>query len=96
MKLLGPTGISHPFHLHGFGFHVLAQGLLSKFNLTEDNVQQAIEFHSKVYGLSHNKPITKDTIAVPSAGYVIVRFIADNPGKSLSFIKECISSLSLI
>ncbi|XP_008553162.1 uncharacterized protein LOC103575234 [Microplitis demolitor] len=76
----GPTGISHPFHLHGFGFHVLAQGLLSKVNLTESNIKQGIELDRKEYLSSHNRPPTKDTLAVPSEGYTIARFIADNPG----------------
>ncbi|CAG5109018.1 Similar to LCC4: Laccase-4 (Trametes versicolor) [Cotesia congregata] len=95
----GPTGISHPFHLHGFGFHVLAQGLLSKVNLTEDNVEQAIELDGQVYGLSHSKPITKDTIAVPSEGYVIVRFVADNPGWWLfhcHFLPHLYNGMSLV
>ncbi|KAH0567139.1 hypothetical protein KQX54_006930 [Cotesia glomerata] len=95
----GPTGISHPFHLHGFGFHALAQGSLSKVNLTEDNVQQAIELDGQVYGLSHSKPITKDTIAVPSGGYVIVRFIADNLGWWLfhcHYLPHLLNGMSLV
>lgn len=27
-----------------------------------------------------NRPLIKDTIAVPTQGYAIVRFVADNPG----------------
>ena len=27
-------------------------------------------------------PVVKDTVIIPAGGYVIVRFLADNPGKS--------------
>lgn len=26
-------------------------------------------------------PLVKDTVLVPAAGFIVVRFIADNPGK---------------
>ncbi|KAG6670825.1 hypothetical protein I3843_Q034100 [Carya illinoinensis] len=59
---------NHPIHLHGFNFHVLAQGFgnydpvndLKKFNLFD--------------------PQIRNTIAVPTGGWAIIRFKANNPG----------------
>ena len=31
-------------------------------------------------------PIYKDTVAVPSNGFVVIRFVADNPGKPVIYI----------
>ncbi|XP_034935980.1 laccase-2-like [Chelonus insularis] len=75
-----PIGISHPFHLHGFGYHVMGQGLLSNVNLSEANKKIALELDRKAYPRTNNRPPTKDTLAIASGGYTIVRFIADNPG----------------
>ena len=30
--------------------------------------------------------VVKDTVAVPDGGYVIIRFVADNPGKLILLI----------
>ncbi|MBA0561936.1 hypothetical protein Golob_018727 [Gossypium lobatum] len=59
---------SHPLHLHGFNFFVLAQGIgnfdpkrdPAKFNLVD--------------------PAERNTVGVPSGGWVAIRFLADNPG----------------
>ncbi|KAK8632959.1 hypothetical protein V6N13_013815 [Hibiscus sabdariffa] len=59
---------SHPLHLHGFNFFVLAQGVgnfdpkkdTAKFNLVD--------------------PAERNTVGVPSGGWVAIRFLADNPG----------------
>ncbi|TVU51781.1 hypothetical protein EJB05_03225 [Eragrostis curvula] len=59
---------SHPMHLHGFNFFVLAQGFgnydaataVPKFNLVN--------------------PQERNTIAVPTGGWAVIRFVANNPG----------------
>ncbi|XP_047072944.1 laccase-25-like isoform X2 [Lolium rigidum] len=59
---------SHPMHLHGFNFFVLAQGFgnynetaaVSQFNLVN--------------------PQERNTVAVPTGGWAVIRFVADNPG----------------
>uniref|UniRef100_A0A0E0ML40 Laccase n=1 Tax=Oryza punctata TaxID=4537 RepID=A0A0E0ML40_ORYPU len=59
---------SHPMHLHGFNFFVLAQGFgnydettdTAKFNLVD--------------------PQERNTVAVPTGGWAVIRFVADNPG----------------
>ncbi|KAJ8899698.1 hypothetical protein K2173_019396 [Erythroxylum novogranatense] len=59
---------NHPIHIHGFNFHVLAQGFgnydsfndPSKFNLVN--------------------PQVRNTIGVPVGGWAVIRFVANNPG----------------
>ncbi|KAJ4431307.1 hypothetical protein ANN_19904 [Periplaneta americana] len=69
--------LNHPFHLHGSRFHVMSMGYLP------DNLMNAKDINEL---LKKNKlpmssaPTFKDTIAVPSGGYAVIRFIATNPG----------------
>jgi laccase len=59
---------SHPMHIHGLNFFVLAQGFgnydrataVMKFNLVN--------------------PQERNTIAVPTGGWAVIRFVANNPG----------------
>ncbi|XP_015116134.1 laccase [Diachasma alloeum] len=80
MADLGPNGLSHPFHIHGYGCHVMAQGLLRDVPLTEKNKFQALRLHQNYYKDFPTQPVVKDTLPTPSGGYSICRFIADNPG----------------
>ncbi|XP_049405802.1 laccase-7-like [Solanum stenotomum] len=59
---------NHPIHLHGFNFHVLAQGF-GNYNPTIDK---------KKFNLFN--PQERNTIAVPVGGWAVVRFRANNPG----------------
>jgi len=59
---------SHPIHIHGFSFHVLAQGF-GNFNSTTD---------SPKFNLVN--PQLRNTIAVPVGGWAVIRFQANNPG----------------
>lgn len=78
------VNLSHPFHLHGHGFHVMAQGSQNKVNLTLANKHKALQLDRQKYKLkAYSQPVLKDTLAVPSHGYAIVRFIANNPGEYL-------------
>ncbi|KAM5348392.1 hypothetical protein ACJ41O_008216 [Fusarium nematophilum] len=57
--------ISHPIHLHGFDFHILAQGsgpYGSNVTLKTDN------------------PPRRDTALLPAAGHLVLAFLTDNPG----------------
>lgn len=66
-----PVGLTHPFHMHGYDFYVVDQGtgkLPSHFHSTES------------ISISEFLPL-KDTVSVPSAGYAVVRILADNPGQ---------------
>ncbi|CAA7392689.1 unnamed protein product [Spirodela intermedia] len=59
---------SHPVHLHGFNFFVLAQGF-GNYDPAEAE---------KLFNLVH--PQVRNTIAVPVAGWAVIRFVANNPG----------------
>ena len=60
---------SHPMHLHGFNYHVLAQGF-GNYDPTRDRSK---------YNLVN--PQFRNTLAVPVGGWAVIRFRADNPGK---------------
>jgi laccase len=59
---------SHPLHLHGFNFFVVGQGF-GNFDSNKD---------PKKFNLVD--PVERNTIGVPSGGWVAIRFLADNPG----------------
>ncbi|XWS42818.1 hypothetical protein CRYUN_Cryun16bG0046800 [Craigia yunnanensis] len=59
---------SHPLHLHGFNFFVVGQGF-GNFDPNKDPAK---------YNLVD--PIERNTVGVPSGGWVAIRFLADNPG----------------
>ena len=60
---------SHPLHLHGFNFFVVGQGF-GNFDPNKDpaNFNLVVD------------PIERNTVGVPSGGWVAIRFLADNPG----------------
>uniref|UniRef100_A0A7C8ZPS3 Laccase n=1 Tax=Opuntia streptacantha TaxID=393608 RepID=A0A7C8ZPS3_OPUST len=59
---------NHPFHLHGFNFFVVGQGV-GNYNPQTD---------PKKFNLID--PVERNTVLVPSGGWVAIRFRADNPG----------------
>lgn len=59
---------SHPLHLHGFNFFVVGQGF-GNYDQNKD---------PKNFNLVD--PVERNTIGVPSGGWVAIRFLADNPG----------------
>ncbi|KAJ4826220.1 Laccase-17 [Turnera subulata] len=61
---------SHPLHLHGFDFFVLGQGFGNY-----DPYKDPCEFNLV-------DPVLRNTVGVPSGGWVAIRFLADNPGWS--------------
>ncbi|KAL6519457.1 Laccase-4 [Orobanche gracilis] len=78
--VLQDTGIiapeNHPVHLHGFNFFAVGRGI-GNFNPKTD---------PKNFNLVD--PVERNTIGVPSGGWVAIRFRADNPGSlvyALSF-----------
>ncbi len=78
MKTLDTEG-PHPFHLHGHVFQILARGQLLA---TSETFPLKYRFDYSVLPLleSVTNPVRRDTVTVPATGYVILRFIADNPG----------------
>lgn len=59
---------SHPLHLHGFNFYVVGQGF-GNFDPNKDPANYNVV-----------DPAERNTIGVPSGGWVAIRFLADNPG----------------
>nr|CAD7393961.1 unnamed protein product [Timema cristinae] len=89
-----PNGLTHPFHLHGYEFAVLAVGLFKRGQTPED-VQR--ELHSGELKREKDGPPTfKDTIAIPSTGFAVVRIKADNPGIIVSVVKQILGKPSVI
>nr|GEX37457.1 laccase-17-like [Tanacetum cinerariifolium] len=67
---------SHPLHLHGFNFFVVGQGF-GNYNPNKD---------PKNFNLID--PIKRNTIGVPSGGWVAIRFLTDNPGNGILMTVE--------
>jgi len=65
---------SHPMHLHGFNFFVLAQGF--------GNYDEA----AAAPGFNLVNPQERNTVAVPTGGWAVIRFVANNPGKELIYL----------
>ncbi|KAL4620932.1 hypothetical protein ACB092_06G192200 [Castanea dentata] len=59
---------NHPTHLHGFNFFVVGKGL-GNFDKNKD---------PQKFNLVD--PVERNTVAVPTGGWVAIRFKADNPG----------------
>ncbi|KAI8014159.1 Laccase-7 [Camellia lanceoleosa] len=59
---------NHPMHLHGLNFHVLAQGF-GNYDPIND---------PKKFNLVN--PQARNTIGVPTGGWAVLRFQANNPG----------------
>ena len=60
---------SHPLHLHGYNFYVVGQGF-GNFDANKDPAKFNLV-----------DPVERNTVGVPSGGWVAIRFRADNPGK---------------
>jgi len=69
------TTENHPIHIHGFNFHVLAQGF-GNYNATRDEPK-----------FNFRNPQIRNTISVPVGGWSVIRFQANNPGSLISSIK---------
>lgn len=65
---------NHPIHMHGFNFHVLAQGF-GNYDAVQDK---------KKFNLVN--PQERNTIAVPVGGWAVIRFRANNPGHILFYL----------
>ncbi|OMO97483.1 Multicopper oxidase, type 1 [Corchorus olitorius] len=70
--VLQDTGIispeNHPIHLHGFNFYAVGRGIGNYNPKTDPQNFNLVD------------PVERNTIGVPSGGWVAIRFRADNPG----------------
>ncbi|NP_001155158.1 venom laccase precursor [Nasonia vitripennis] len=73
----GSKIFNHPVHLHGYHFRVIA---MEKFNgtITLEKLKK-MDREGKIRRKLRGAPL-KDTVMVPSGGYTILRFHANNPG----------------
>nr|GLL26853.1 laccase-17-like [Ipomoea trifida] len=71
---------SHPLHLHGFNFFVVGQG----FGNYDPNKDPA-KFNLV-------DPVERNTVGVPSGGWVAIRFLADNPASDVYMITLVVPS----
>lgn len=60
---------SHPLHLHGFNFFIVGQGF-GNYDPQNDPAKFNLV-----------DPVERNTVGVPSGGWVAIRFRADNPGE---------------
>ncbi|KAF3000794.1 hypothetical protein E8E13_005831 [Curvularia kusanoi] len=63
---------NHPFHLHGYKFWVLRQG--TGYAPQPDSTPSLYE------GVDLANPLRRDTASIEAYGWMLIRFIADNPG----------------
>jgi FtsP/CotA-like multicopper oxidase with cupredoxin domain len=70
----------HPFHLHGYDFYILSRHAPSRVGSYE--LLNPFDTTKTPAGGPMNliNPPKKDTVYVPSMGYVVLRFHANNPG----------------
>ena len=85
-------GFAHPVHLHGHSFHVVKVGYGTRQRMKSPPLTEDLSCDmpcKRAPEWSNNEPpaititdktIRKDTIIVPAGGYVVIDFIADNPG----------------
>ncbi|PVD18894.1 hypothetical protein C0Q70_21452 [Pomacea canaliculata] len=70
-------GYTHPIHLHGFSFRVVAIDRLQQ--LMSPELFRQLDSKGLIARKLHLAPF-KDTVALPNGGFVVIRFVADNPG----------------
>ena len=82
----------HPIHLHAHGFAVMKMGYPSYDSETgrklgdnddlycEDKKCTSVKWSGRRPRLNKDSPPVKDTVTLPSGGYAVIRFRADNPG----------------
>ncbi|CAG0903076.1 unnamed protein product [Darwinula stevensoni] len=73
----GPCKANHPFHLHGNHFRVLGMGKVGG-NASREETEKLLR-RGEIRTRLEDAPF-KDTVTVPSGGYTLIRFLADNPG----------------
>ncbi|KAI5701003.1 hypothetical protein M8J75_005180 [Diaphorina citri] len=75
----GGVGLTHPMHLHGYCYYVMAQGVFPKgLKFDESIAFLNQELNSGLHVRPY--PPMKDTVPLPSGGYFVVRIFSDNPG----------------
>lgn len=72
---------NHPMHLHGYKYFVLASGHGSPPRLDQFRAPSDRENVQPLYdSLDLSNPLRRDTASVEAYGWLLLRFVADNPG----------------
>jgi iron transport multicopper oxidase len=74
---------SHPFHLHGHNFQVIARypafgDDFYEYSDTDSGVTCTADNHTTASFPAY--PARRDVLVIPPQGYFVIRFVADNPG----------------
>lgn len=72
--------VNHPFHLHGYKLHIMGMGQHPEGIPMTIELAKSMMMLKTLPLLSGRKFVNKDTISIPSKGYAVFRFKADNPG----------------
>ncbi|KAL4905597.1 hypothetical protein BDW74DRAFT_185121 [Aspergillus multicolor] len=76
----GDTG-AHPFHLHGHNFQILTRSpSYADGFYTYADANSGVTFNASNPVTFPAYPSRRDTLVVPPQGYIVLRFMADNPG----------------
>lgn len=72
--------VNHPFHIHGHKFYVMQVGMPKHgVPMTLPLVKSMMSIRNATKQANKYYPI-KDTVGVPTQGFIVLRFKADNPG----------------
>lgn len=98
--LFAVTGLlNHPFHLHGHRFVVKGVGWASDLvaaTALNRSIAASSDRNPLLINMPARSPPHKDTVSVPSKGYVVLRFRADNPGKLVYHRRRWAWSMSAV
>ncbi|KAH7171409.1 Cupredoxin [Dactylonectria macrodidyma] len=71
---------SHPFHLHGHQFQVIDRQPPYGPTFYDYLNGDPIPYDPKNHSSFPKYPSRRDTVVLPPQGYLVIRFVADNPG----------------
>lgn len=72
--------MNHPFHMHGYGLTVTDMAQVPGTAMTVDLYKELERTKQLPKVPEGHIPPIKDTISIPTAGYAVFRFRANNPG----------------
>jgi iron transport multicopper oxidase len=73
-------GGSHPFHLHGHNFQVIQREPAYGPTFYDYTVGDPVPYDAGNHTAFPAFPARRDVVVVPPQGFIVLRFVADNPG----------------
>lgn len=71
---------SHPFHLHGHNFQVIQRAPSYGATFYDYSDGDPVPYDPSNHTAFPAYPARRDVFVVPPQGYIVIRFVADNPG----------------